>query len=300
MHSQTRGFILALSAAFCWSFTGPGIGILLNHYGLAPLTIAFWRDAFVVAVLLPISLRIFGLPPRSALRGFVVVGLLCFGVYHALWVYSVQLNGPAVAVILIYTFPAFATIGSWLLWREQPSRNAIAGLVLAFIGCALVVRIYDPAMLRLNWLGIAIGITTGLVQAGYALYLRRAAHQHHPWVTLTWTMLVGTLALLLTQTPASLVSPGPNAGLWLLLIAIAVGPTLAGYVFFNTSLRWLPAGVAGTIVMLEAPFATILTFLLLGEPLAWPQVVGMVLVLTGAALPQVLLLSSPRKQSAAA
>src|SRR5688500_15165483 len=108
MQSQTRGFMLAIIAAFCWSFTGPGIGILLNHYHMAPLTIAFWRDAFVVALLLPVSLRIFGLPSRRALRDFAVVGLICFGAYHALWVYSVQLNGAAVAVILIYTFPAFA------------------------------------------------------------------------------------------------------------------------------------------------------------------------------------------------
>jgi drug/metabolite transporter (DMT)-like permease len=291
--------MLATLAAFCWAFTGPGIGILLNHYGMAPLTLVFWRDAFVVALLLPLSLRRFGLPSRPALRDFAVVGLICIGVYHALWVYSVQLNGAAVAVILIYTFPTFATLGSWLLWHEQPSRAAIAGLVLGFTGCALVVRIYDPATLRLNWLGIACGIGTGLTQAGYALYLRRTAQHHHPWIVLTWTMLVGTLGLLLTQTPASLIAPGPHPAPWLLLIVLAVGPTLGGYLLFNLSLRSLPAGVAGTIVMLEAPFATLLAVLLLAEPLVWPQVVGMALVLAGAALPH-LLIGNLRKQNAAA
>ncbi|HZG69731.1 MAG TPA: DMT family transporter [Herpetosiphonaceae bacterium] len=300
MHSQTRGFLLAMVAALCWSFTGPGIGILLDRYNMAPLTVAFWRDFFVVVLLLPISLRVFGLPSRSALRDFLVVGFICFGVYHALWVYSVQLNGAAVAVILIYTFPAFATLGSWLLWGEQPSRTAIGGLVLAFVGCALVVRIYDPATLRLNWLGILCGIATGLAQAGYALYSRRAAHYHHPWVALTWTMLVGTLALLLTQTPASLVAPGPNPAPWILLIVLAVGPTLMGYLLFNISLRSLRAGVAGTVVMLEAPFATLLAVLLLAEPLAWPQIAGMALVLAGAATPHLLVIGSPRKQNAAA
>src|SRR5918998_2033778 len=140
MHSQTRGFLLAMVAALCWSFTGPGIGILLDRYNMAPLTVAFWRDFFVVVLLLPVSLRVFGLPSRLALRDFLVVGFICFGVYHALWVYSVQLNGAAVAVILIYTFPAFATLGSWLLWGEQPSRTAIGGIVLAFVGSALGVR----------------------------------------------------------------------------------------------------------------------------------------------------------------
>lgn len=300
MHSPSRGFGLAIMAAFCWSFTGPGIGILLNRYGIAPLTIAFWRDAFVTALLLPITLWRFGLPARRDWRHFGVVGLICFGIYHALWVLSVQYNGAAVAVILIYTFPAWATLGSWLLWREQPTSTAMGGLLLAFVGCALVVRLYDPAMLRLNWRGIACGLGTGLAQAGYALYSRRIAHQHHPWVALTWTMLFGTLALLLTQTPASLLSVGSNPAPWLLLIVIAAGPTLGGYLLFNLSLRSLPAGVAGTIVMLEAPCAALLAVLLLAEPLGWPQALGIALVLMGAALPQFISNSMTGKQNAAA
>ena len=300
MQSQGRGFGLAIVAAACWAFTGPGIGYLLDHYHVAALTVAFWRDAFMVLLLLPVALRRFGLPAAGDMREFAVVGIICFGLYHALWVLSVQYNGAAVAVILIYTFPAWATLGAWLLWGEQPSPAAIAGLGLAFAGCGLVVRLYDPAVLRLNWQGIAVGLGTGLSQAGYALFSGRAMRRHPAWQALTWPLLFGTLALLLTQTPASLIAIGPRPGPWLLIVFLAIGPTIGGYLLFNMALRSLSAGVAGTVVMLEAPLAALLAAIWLLEPLGWPQVAGMLLVLVGAGLPQLMQLRAWTKQNAAA
>lgn len=287
MQPQRTGFVLAAIAAFVWSFTGPGISYLLTTYDIPRLTLAFWRDFFATLVVLPLALYHFGLPHKLDLARFAVAGILFIGLYHALWVYSVSYNGPAVAVVLIYTFPAFATIGAWLLWHERPTQWAIAGLVFAFIGCGLVVQAYRPEMLALNWLGILCGIATGVLQAGFSLFSQRALHRHHPWTTLAWTMTFGTLALLLTQQPTTIFAVGHDAWPWLVLMALAIGPTLGGYVLYILALRKLPAGVAGTIVTLEAPFAAVLGALLLRQWLDWIQLLGLLLVLAGAALPQV-------------
>ncbi len=283
--SPRLGFGLALCAAACWAFTGPGITYVLDTYHVLPLTLAFWRDVFTVLVLLPVVLWRFGLPRRRDLGRFAVVGVVCIGLYHALWVTSVQLNGPAVAVVLIYTFPAFATLGAWRLWGERPTRAALVGLLVTFAGCLLVVRAYDPAMLRLSWRGIVCGVATGVSQAAYSLYSRRALRQHHPWATLAWTFTFGTLALLLTRTPAT-IGLGSNPAPWLLLAALAIGPTLIGYVLYSSALRSLPAGVAGTVVTLEAPIAALLAWTLLGQRLEAWQVLGIALVLLGVAAPQ--------------
>lgn len=286
MRPQRLGFFLAASAAFVWSFTGPGIGYLLDTYHVPRLTIAFWRDLFCVLVLLPVAVVRFGLPSRHDLLRFGVAGALFIGLYHGLWVFSVGYNGPAVAVVLIYTFPAFATLGAWLLWREQPSHAAIVGLILAFGGCALVVRAYDPKVLILQWVGIACGIGTGITQAGYSLFSQRALHHNHPWTALAWMMTFGTVALLLTQRPDTILAVGSTAAPWLVVIGLAIGPTLGGYLLYTTALRSLPAGVAGTIVTLEAPFAALLSAVALGQGLQWPQIVGLILILAGAVLPQ--------------
>lgn len=250
------------------------------------LTLAFWRDLMIVLVMLPLTLRWFGRPSRAELLRFGVAGALFIGAYHGLWVFSVSYNGAAVAVVLVYTFPTFATLGAWLLWRERPGLVAIVGLALAFVGCLLVVEAYDPRHLALNWIGILCGIGTGVSQAGYTLFSQRALQQSQPWPTLTWTMLFGALALLLTQRPDTVLAVGSSPWPWLVLAAVAIGPTLGGYVCYTMALRSLPGGVAGTIVTIEAPLATLLSAGLLGEWLSWPQIVGMLCILLGVVLPQ--------------
>jgi drug/metabolite transporter (DMT)-like permease len=188
--------------------------------------------------------------------------------------------------VLIYTFPAFATIGAWLLWHERPTGAAIGGMVLAFFGCLLVVEAYNPAVLALNWVGIACGLGTGMAQAAFSLFSQRSVRHTHPWATLTWTMTFGALTLLLTQRPDTIFAVGDTLWPWLVIALLAIGPTLGGYVLYTMALRSLSSGVAGTIVMLEAPFAALLSAALVGQWLTWPQLVGMICILLGAMLPQ--------------
>lgn len=284
--SRRTGLLLAVAAAICWSFTGPGISYLLTTYQVPRLTLAFWRDLFIVLVMLPLTLRWFGWPGRAELLRLALAGVLFIGIYHGLWVFSVAYNGAAVAVVLIYTFPTFATLGAWLLWRERPSLSAVGGLALAFAGCLLVVEAYNPQQLALNWLGIIIGLATALTQAGYSLFSQRMLRHSHPWPTLAWTMTFGTLALLLVQRPTTVLAVGPGLWPWLVLAAIGIGPTLIGYVLYSMALRSLRAGVAGTVVTLEAPVAALLAARLLDQWLSWPQLAGMICILLGATLPQ--------------
>jgi drug/metabolite transporter (DMT)-like permease len=155
------GYVFSLAAALIWATTGTLIKHLLDHYHVPALAIAFWRDAFIALAclggllvlrpgLLKVSLR--------ELRGFALVGAISIGVYHALWVTSIALNGAAVATVLIYTFPIFVTIGARLFFHEPIRKPQVAALALALLGSALVVRAYDPGALRVSWLGTLVGL----------------------------------------------------------------------------------------------------------------------------------------------
>src|SRR5690242_18354551 len=167
------GYMLTILAAVVWAATSPTIKYLLDTLHIPALAIAFWRDAFMAAacglvllVVRPGLLRV----SRHDLRGLALVGAISIGFYHALWVFSVALNGAAVAVVLIYTFPTFVTVGAWLLFGERIRWPQIAALALALLGCALLVRAYDPAVFQVSWLGTLVGLATGMTHAGYVLY----------------------------------------------------------------------------------------------------------------------------------
>lgn len=309
MRSSTRtGYLLSIGAAVVWAATSPGIKYLLDHR-VPALAIAFWRDALIALACMVALLAVKPLLLRVSLRelrGLAIVGAISVGFYHALWVTSVALNGAAVAVVLIYTFPTFVTLGAWLLFGERIRWPQIAALALALAGCALLVRAYDPAVLQVSWLGMLVGLGTGLSHAGYVLYSQRSVETKSPWTSLTYTMLFGALALLALwvalgsagitpQRPAEIVSSVGGVAPWLGLLALALGPTLGGYALFTISLRYLPGRVASLVVIVEAPVSVLMAVALLGERLEWPQICGIALILVAATLPGLLAMDERRR-----
>ncbi len=287
-----RGYLLCTIAAVVWAATSPLIGYLLNTYQLPSLTVAFWRDAFIA---LACGMGVLLLRPHwlkvgwHDLRGFALMGTISVGLYHAIFVYSIALNGAALAIVLIYTYPAFVTLGARLFFKETLSAAHVSALLLAFAGCVLLVRAYDPAVLQVSWLGVLVGLASAATHAGYVLFSQRAVTRHNPWVSLTLTMFFGTLTLLaltlIVQGPQGLSAVGPGWEPWLVLLGLALGPTMVGYALFTMSLRHIPGRIASLIVVIEAPIATLMAVALLGERLEWLQVVGMGCVVLAAVLP---------------
>lgn len=300
---QRNGTLLAIAAALVWSATSPGLSYLLDVYNVPALTLAFWRDAFIAAACLGglfIAAKVRGqdLPRLSPAewRGFATMGVISVGIYHALFVYSVALNGAALAIVLIYLYPTFVTLGAALVFKERVGPQQIVALALAVVGCALLVRAYDPAVLRVSWLGVLVGVASAATHAGYVLYSQRAVTRHSPFLSLALPMLFGAIALLglslIANGPASLLAVGPGLQPWLILIGLALGPTLIGYVLFTASLRYIPGRIASLIVVIEAPIATLAAVLLLGEQIEPLQLLGMAFILAAAVLPGLRLPSS--------
>jgi len=295
MHPRARlGYPLTLFAALIWAATSPGIKYLLDTYHIPALTVALWRDVFMglacLGALLALRPALLKVRPRD-LRGFALTGVVSIGLYHALWVYSIALNGAAVAIVLIYTFPTFVTLGAWLFFRERITWPQAAALALSLAGCALLARAYDPAVLRVSWVGTLVGLATGLTHAGYVLFSQRAVAKHSPWTSLTYTVLFGSLALLVISgaaAPRDILAVGSTPAPWLALMALSLGPTLVGYAVFTLALRYIPARTASLLAVVEAPVSTLLAVFFLGERLEPAQVVGIGLILGAIALPQLL------------
>jgi drug/metabolite transporter (DMT)-like permease len=305
MQRETRtGYLITITAAIVWASTSPGIKYLIEAQHVPALAIAFWRDAFIALVCFaglfafrPALLRV----NWRDLRGMAIIGAISIGIYHALWVFSIVLNGAAIAVVMIYTFPTFVTLGAWLLFGERIRWPQVLALTIALLGCALLVRAYDPQVLRVSWLGTLVGLGTGLAHAGYVLFSQRAVETKSPWTSLAYTMLFGALALLAlwlasgalgfvdaAQTNDVVRAVGERATPWLALLALALGPTLGGYALFTIALRYIPGRVASIVVMIEAPASVLLSVALLGEHLEWPQIIGMAFILLGACLPALI------------
>jgi drug/metabolite transporter (DMT)-like permease len=290
MNQKSRrfnGYAISVLAAAAWAGTSPGIAYL-QSIAVPSLTIAFWRDVLVALAVLaifafrPAHLRV----SRETMIGLAISGMVAIGLYHVMWVYSVQMNGPAVAVVLVYTYNAYTALGARILFKEELRPTHLAALALSLVGLVLVVRAYDPSTWATTWQGTLIGVVSAWFQAVYVLYNQRFIKSVNPLVSLGYQMGFGALvigALILVFDPPQLTAVGGVEN-WLLLLFLAIGPTLGGYGFFNLAMRYVPGKVAGLISVLEVPFAAGLAWLVFGDTLIAPQYVGMALVLTASVM----------------
>lgn len=298
-----KGYALALLASFFWSGTAPGIQYLLDTLHMPRFTVALWRDVFValaalgfIALLRPAWLRV----PRPSWRGLIFTGVLSIGLYHIIWVYSIAYNGTAVALVLIYLYPTLVTIGAWLFLKEHITALHVIALFIALVGCALVVRIYDPSLVRLSWIGIAIGLISALMQTVYVLFNQRAVTKVNPWASLAYMMAFGAFTifvLVVLFRPAELFAV-PSTNAWLILIFLAVGPTLLGYGLFNMALHYIPGKVAGLVAVMEILFGSALSFFVNGDVLEPLQLLGVAFVIVATLLPGIQIWRNRASQSA--
>jgi drug/metabolite transporter (DMT)-like permease len=288
MSLMARGYAISLLAALSWAFTSPGISYLIRE-NVPSLSIALWRDVIVAlavfvvfAIIRPAALRV----PRRTLAGLAIAGVVSIGLYHVLWVYSVKLNGPPIAVVLVYTYNAFVALGARLFFNEPFKRMHLLALAISLTGLVFAVKAYDPNTWTTSWFGALIGVVSAIAQTVYVLFNQRFIKSVNPLVSLGYQMGFGALAiavLMLTVAPGEL-SAGMSAQHWIIMALLAVGPTLGGYGFFNLAMRFIPGKIAGLISVLEVPFAAAITWFAFGETLTLPQYFGMLLVLASTVL----------------
>jgi len=287
--SATRGYVIALIATTIWATTAIFIRYLSSHFQLPPLVLAFWRDLFAASALW-IGLGIFSrrqLVPAGLRRHLLFLALygLVLATFNAVWTTSVALNGAAVATVLVYSSPAFTALFGWGLFRERLDLPKIAAVSLGIAGCTLTSGAYQLAAWKVNPLGIAVGLFSGVVFSAYSLFGKAASRRGlPPWTTMLYTFSFAAGFLLLLQRPATILWLGRSTAGWGVLILLAIGPTVGGYGLYTVSLTYLPASVANLIAVLEPSITAALALLLLGEEMTTMQWAGSGLILVGVVL----------------
>ncbi|MFF9605796.1 DMT family transporter [Streptomyces sp. NPDC014684] len=294
-HGKGAGLGLALVSAL--AFGGSGVAAKpLIEAGLDPLHVVWLRVAGAAVVMLPLAVRHRALLLRrpALLAGF---GLLAVAGVQAFYFAALSRIPVGVALLVEYLAPALVLGWVRLVQRRPVTRAAALGVILAAGGLACVVEVW--AGLSFDAVGLLLALGAACCQVGYfvlsdqgseageqapdplgviayglligALVLTAVAR---PW-TMDWPVLAGSARLDGTAVPAVALLA------WVVLVA-----TVAAYITGVLSVRRLSPQVAGVVACLEAVIATVLAWVLLGEHLSAPQIIGGAVVLLGAYIAQ--------------
>ena len=196
MKSKQKGIVLAIIAAFLWGIMGIFVRVARDSIG--PLEISFFRCIITglvflafLAVTKPSALHVSG----KGLLICVLYGAVAYSLSFTTYSLSVTRLPVAVATILMYLSPVWVTLLSVIVFHDKPSKNGILAIVICLVGAVLSADLLSMGQVRLDPLGILMGIINGFGMALQILIPRYFADRYSKDTMLVYGFLGAALVL---------------------------------------------------------------------------------------------------------
>jgi drug/metabolite transporter (DMT)-like permease len=252
---------------------------------VGPSATAFWRVLLALPVFLGWMLlerrKVRVRRPVSAIEyGLMAAAGLFFAADLTVWHWSIKLTSVTNATLLANFAPIFVALGGWLLYRQRVSLRFVIGMLTALAGTVFLVGT-SVSLSSQHLLGDALGLVAAVFYAGYMLTIKRLRADFSTPTTLGYSGGFACIALLaISLAMQEVLIPATAAG-WLDLFGLAWFSHVGGWGLITYALAHLPAAFSSVGLLIQPVVATLLAFLLLGEPLGMAQVAGGALVLAG-------------------
>jgi len=283
---ELTGYLLVVAAAALWGSLSVVAKLLLTS-GISPITLvsvrtslAFLLLASVLGILSPDRLRI----GTRDLPYLAIFGIFGLALSNVSFYFALSRIRVATTLLILYTSPLLVLVASAILWGDPIRRRDLTGALFALLGCALVIRIYEPAALRLNALGVAAAFLGACAFAFYNIWGKLGTRRFSPWTIVVYTLGFSAAFWLPISPPWRFFVEGHPAWIWAGLGTIVVGGTILPFTLYLGGLARISAAHANLTSTLEPVVGALTALLVLGETLEWPQFFGGALTLAGIAL----------------
>ena len=284
------GIAMVVTAATIFALNGTVSKLLLQGGFDAPQLTTFRATGAFVGLLL---LNLVTAPRRLAVRRREFPLLITFGLAGFFLVptlYFVAITRLPVGIGLLFEFTAPAFVALWVRFgeREQVRRRLWVGLVLCLAGLVAVAQIWT-GRLNLDPVGIAAGMASAVLLAGYYVLGAKSVSNRDPLSVTCWAFGISAVAGAIVRPwwnfPAHLLA-GRSDGvpMWLLAIYLLIFGTILPYLLISASMRHLPPTSVGIIGMTELVLASVFAWFLLDEVLSVAQIAGGLVLLAGVIL----------------
>jgi len=290
--STSLGLLIALVAAATFGLSGAFVKPLLEA-GWSPAAAVTVRAAVGGIVLAPVA--------AVALRGkwdalwrarWRVLAMGLIGVAGTQLVYFAALQRIPVgtAILIEYMAPLLLVAFVWATSRRMPKLVVLIGSVVAVAGLVLVVAPGGGG--GLDILGLVFALIAMVGCAIYYVVAARPSDGLPPVALAAAGLILGAIVLGVvgltglvpfTTSARDVVMFGALAPWWVPVLIVGVFATAIAYATSITASELLGSRLASFMGLLEVVAATLYAWLLLGERLTIPQLIGGALILAGIA-----------------
>ena len=287
MNATAWGYVFVVLAVLSWAGNAI-IGRLAPAEAIPPIALNFWRWVGAFIVLAPFAIGTLRAQWRLLLAHWRLVtafGVVSIAGFNALLYLALEETTVVQATLISAMLPALVIVSARVFLGQPIGARQVAGVLLSFVGVAVIVARGDPRMLLalvLNrgdlWMLIAV-----CFWAAQTLLLRFIPKG----MDLLAFQLAAFVAGLIVALPFYVGEtwsgrPMPFTLTAVLLVGYtSVVASVIGYTLWNVGVLRIGPKAAGYFGNLYPVFGAMLGIILLGEPLQGYHAVGGAVVLAG-------------------
>lgn len=268
---------------FLWSST-----FIVSKYAFAevsPLAFLFARFLLMVILAFVVMFVLERGPARGIQRSdygrFILSGLTGFTFYQLGFVLGLDQTSPFSAAILISMVPLFTMVALAIMGESTPVQGWL-GLAVAIAGvCIFLLDKRDGGGGTI--LGDLLSVGAGVSFALYGI-INRPLVKKYPVSTYTaWSILTGTIPLLIVSFPAAMQQPWATISLPAVasIIYMVIFPVYIAYILWNYAIAKRGVARASSAQLLVPVVTGIVSAIVFSEPFGPLKLVGAALVLAG-------------------
>lgn len=274
-----------LAAVFSSALGGTSIGatrFLVD--AIDPLAIGSFRFGIGFLLLLPVALvQGHRWPPRQDWPAVIGLGLLFFAAFPILFNASLIFTTAARGALALSTLPLLTMVVGAVLGSEPLTARKTTGVLVAITGVSMALLTGLATAPDGAWRGDLLMIGAALCMAFYSIWSKPFIARSGPIPFTTVAMAAGAAVLVLCGRLHGSFAPveafGPPQWLGVFYLG-AFGSALTFYLWAFALERTTPTRVAISVTV-NPVAASLVGATLLGEPLRWNLVAGIVTVFVG-------------------
>ncbi|MGI8385972.1 EamA family transporter [Robertmurraya sp. P23] len=211
----------------------------------------------------------------------------CTALTGVFYYYSLQTVPASIAIILLFQFTWMGILIHSIATKKRPSRTTLLSIVLLIAGTFLAGGMAGGNVKEIDMLGLIFGLLAAFMMSLFILLSGKVETQL-PLITRSFYISTGGLLVLLTIfTPEALFS-SLGDGIWFYGFLLGAFGTVIPILLFSLGAPKISPALASILSAGELPVAVIASVWVLQEQVTWVQWLGVLIILTGIAYPQIV------------
>lgn len=277
-----RHYLLLLFGVFTCSTAV----IMINASHTHPFVLATLRLSLASLLLAPVAWREYRLHQATFTREHwrrTTLPALVLALHFLSWSYGARMTIAAQASLVVNLAPAAIPFFLHWLVSERINRVEILGTILALAG-VVVLSVHDALAGGGDIWGNVVCFGSMLLFACYLALGRKNRDFPSLWLYVVPVYAQAAVICLLAAIPWLSTFAVDSSREWLLMLGLAVLPTIIGHSVLNASMRWLRGQVVSLGNIGQFIFAGIMAFFLFGQVPALTFYLASLLVVGGVAI----------------